>query len=69
LEIEQQKKIDVILNRKGNLKIIMTGIDELKDLNINNTEHYKRINIEPSLEDEDYEVFGSVISKYNLKSE
>ncbi|RGB40260.1 hypothetical protein C1646_688134, partial [Rhizophagus diaphanus] len=69
LEIEQQKKIDVILNRKGNLKIIMTGIDELKDLDINNTEHYKRINIEPSLEDEDYEVFGSVISKDNLKSE
>ncbi|CAB4388328.1 unnamed protein product [Rhizophagus irregularis] len=69
LEMEQKKKIDVILNKKNNLKIIITGIDELKDLDINNTEHYKRINIEPSLEDEDYEVFGSVISKDNLRLE
>ncbi|POG65405.1 hypothetical protein GLOIN_2v1667036 [Rhizophagus irregularis DAOM 181602=DAOM 197198] len=67
--MEQKKKIDVILNKKNNLKIIITGIDELKDLDINNTEHYKRINIEPSLEDEDYEVFGSVISKDNLRLE
>ncbi|RIA81542.1 hypothetical protein C1645_790189 [Glomus cerebriforme] len=47
----------------------MTGIVDLKDLNNENTEHYKRINIIPSLEDENYEVFGSVISKNNLKSE
>jgi hypothetical protein len=69
LEIEQQKRIDAILNEKDNLRIVMTGIDELKDLNIKNTEHYKRINIEASLEDEDYEVFGSVISKDNLRLE
>ncbi|RIA81540.1 hypothetical protein C1645_790187, partial [Glomus cerebriforme] len=47
----------------------MTGIVNLKDLNNNNTEHYKRINIKPPLEDENYEVFGLVISKNNLKSE
>ncbi|CAB4433379.1 unnamed protein product [Rhizophagus irregularis] len=69
LEIEQQKKIDVILNKKDKLRIVMTGIEELKDLDIKNTEHYKRINIEPSLEDKDYEVFGSVISKDNLRLE
>ncbi|CAB4474360.1 unnamed protein product [Rhizophagus irregularis] len=69
LEIEQQKKIDVILNKNDKLRIVMTGIEELKDLDIKNTEHYKRINIEPSLEDKDYEVFGSVISKDNLRLE
>ncbi|CAB4388333.1 unnamed protein product [Rhizophagus irregularis] len=69
LEEEQKRKIDVILNKKDNLRIIMTGIEELKDLDVNNIEHYKRINIKPSLEDENYEVFGSVISKNNLKLE
>lgn len=68
LEVEQKRRIDVVLNRKNDFKIIMTGIDDLKDLDINNTDHYKRINIKPSLEDENYEVFGSVISKNNLKS-
>ncbi|CAB4474392.1 unnamed protein product [Rhizophagus irregularis] len=53
----------------NDLKIIMTGIEELKDLDVNNTEHYKRINIKPSLEDENYEVFGSVISKNNSRLE
>src|SRR5438045_2108114 len=47
LEAEQQRKIDIILNRQDNFKIIMTGIVDLKDLNNNNTEHYKRINVEP----------------------
>ena len=66
LEEEQQREIEnIILN---NSKIIMTGITDLKDLDNNNTEHYKRINVEPSLENENYEVFGSIISKDNLKS-
>jgi serine/threonine protein kinase len=69
LEEEQKRKIDVILNKKNNLRIIMTGIEELKDLDADSIEHYKRINIKPSLEDENYEVFGSVISKNNLKLE
>src|ERR1700722_7097903 len=69
LEIEQQKKIDTILNKKDNFKIIMTGIDDLKDLDNCNTDHYKRINVETSLENENYEVFGLVISKNNTRSE
>jgi hypothetical protein len=70
LEVEQKSKIDVILNRQNDLKIIMTGIEELKDLDVNNTEHYKRINIKPPLlEDEKYKIFGSVISKNNLRLE
>ncbi|RIA91150.1 hypothetical protein C1645_132029 [Glomus cerebriforme] len=67
LKEEQQRKIDNML--ENDFKIIMTGITDLKDLNNNNVEHYKHINLEFSLEDEDYEVFGSIISKNNLKSE
>ncbi|POG77650.1 hypothetical protein GLOIN_2v1544607, partial [Rhizophagus irregularis DAOM 181602=DAOM 197198] len=45
-------------------------ITDLKDLDDNNNiNYYKRINIEPSLEDEDYEVFGSIISNNNPKVE
>ncbi|CAG8495288.1 212_t:CDS:2, partial [Funneliformis caledonium] len=66
---DQRNKIDVILNEQDNFKIIMTGIVDLKDLNINNTEHYKRINIEPSLEDENFQVFGSIMFNNGLKSE
>ncbi|UZO03689.1 uncharacterized protein OCT59_024092 [Rhizophagus irregularis] len=69
LEEEQKRKIDIVLNKKDNYKIIMSGITDLKDLNNNNTEHYKRINIQTSLEDENYEVFGSIISKNNSKLE
>src|ERR1044072_2502232 len=47
----------------------MTGIDSLKDLDNNNTEHYKRINLELLMENDNYEVFGSIISKNNLKIE
>ncbi|RGB40244.1 hypothetical protein C1646_688101, partial [Rhizophagus diaphanus] len=53
-------------------RIIMTGFDDLKDLNIDNIEHYKRININPSFENGKFEVFGSIISndkKENLKSD
>ncbi|CAG8538240.1 9906_t:CDS:2 [Funneliformis mosseae] len=67
LEAEQKKNIDLILN--NNLKVILTGINDLKDLDIDNIEHYKRINIELSLENENYEVFGSIITNDNLKSE
>ncbi|GBC10195.1 hypothetical protein RclHR1_09420003 [Rhizophagus clarus] len=67
LKIEQQKKIDDILDKFNdlqNFRIIMTGITDLKDLDNNDDlMHYKRIDIETSLEDENYEVFGSIISK------
>ncbi|CAB4388341.1 unnamed protein product [Rhizophagus irregularis] len=56
----------------NDLKIIMTGTVDLKDLDINNNEHFKRINVKPSLENGNYEVFGSIISKdkkENLKSD
>lgn len=76
LDIEQQRKVDIILNNNNevqdnnkNYKIIMTGNTNLKDLNNENSEHYKRIEIEPPLDDDNYEVFGSIISKNNLKLE
>ena len=43
-------------------KIIMIGIDDLKDLSNDNTKHYKHISINPSLKVQNYEVFGSIIS-------
>ncbi|GBC04071.1 hypothetical protein RclHR1_00550016 [Rhizophagus clarus] len=65
LDKEQQEKINNIISnyKQDNYKIIMTGIADLKDLDNNNTEHYKRISVQPSLEDENYEVIGSIISK------
>ncbi|UZO27034.1 uncharacterized protein OCT59_019243 [Rhizophagus irregularis] len=66
LGVEQQRKIDDIL--KNNFRIIMTGITELTDSK-NNIENYKRINFGLSLESENYEVFGSIISENNTKLE
>jgi len=68
LEPEQKRKIDIVLNNhQDSLKIIMTGITDLKDLDDNNMEYHKRINIEPSLENENYEVFGSIVTRNNVK--
>ncbi|GBC01725.1 hypothetical protein RclHR1_04300007 [Rhizophagus clarus] len=67
LKEEQQSKIENIL--KNNVKILMTGITDLKDLDNNRDEHHKRINIGLSLEDENYEVFGSIISKNDSELE
>jgi hypothetical protein len=67
LEIEQQRKIDDIL--KNDYRIIMTGITDLKDLNDDDNDHYKRIDFEFSLESEDYQVFGFIISNNNTKLE
>jgi len=71
LELEQKRKIDIVLNNynQDNFKIIITGITDLKDLDDNNTEYYKHINIEPSLENENYEVFGSIVTRNNVKIE
>ncbi|CAB4409322.1 unnamed protein product [Rhizophagus irregularis] len=44
LGIEQQRKIDDIL--KDNYRIIMTGVTDLKDLNNDDDDHYKRIDFE-----------------------
>ena len=63
LEVEQRRKIDIVLNKEESFKVIMTGVTGLEDLDDNITEHFKRINIEPPLEDESYEVFGSIISR------
>jgi hypothetical protein len=68
LKEEQQRKIDNVLGKSDDRKIIMTGITDLKDLD-NDIEDYKRVNFESPLENEDYEVFGSIISKNNLKLE
>ncbi|CAB4426327.1 unnamed protein product [Rhizophagus irregularis] len=67
LKTEHQEKIDDVL--KNNFRVIMTGITDLTDLNNNNIENYKRINIGLSLESEDYEVFGLIITENNTKSE
>ncbi|CAB5376212.1 unnamed protein product [Rhizophagus irregularis] len=67
LKTEHQEKIDDI--SKNNYRIIMTGITDLTDLKNNNIENYKRINIGLSLESEDYEVFGLIITENNTKSE
>ncbi|CAB4485949.1 hypothetical protein RhiirA5_418921 [Rhizophagus irregularis] len=67
LEEQQQKKIDDLL--QNNHRILMTGVTDLKDLNNSDVEYYKRINIELSLEDDNYKVFGSIISKDNSKLE
>ncbi|CAB4436188.1 unnamed protein product [Rhizophagus irregularis] len=73
LEVKQQKKINDILDKFNDLqnyRIIMTGITDLTDLNnSDDVMHYKRINVESSLEDENYEVFGSIISESNTKLE
>ncbi|EXX62872.1 hypothetical protein GLOIN_2v1773839 [Rhizophagus irregularis DAOM 181602=DAOM 197198] len=61
LGIEQQRRIDDIL--KDNYRIIMTGVTDLKDLNNDDDDHYKRIDFELSFESENYQVFGSIFSK------
>ena len=58
LEKEQQNKINNIMNTQDDFKIIMTGVVGLKDLDNNHTEHFKRIDAEPSLDGKNYEVFG-----------
>ncbi|CAG8483572.1 3155_t:CDS:2, partial [Funneliformis caledonium] len=60
LQVKLQKHINVML--EDEYKIIMVGIDDLKDLSDNNIEHYKRISLNPSLNHQNYEVFGSIIS-------
>ncbi|PKC14983.1 hypothetical protein RhiirA5_494932 [Rhizophagus irregularis] len=69
LKVEQQRKIDDIL--KNDFRIIMTGITDLKDLDNNNDIHYKRINLnsELILKNDDYKVFGSIITENNIKLE
>ncbi|CAB5199795.1 unnamed protein product [Rhizophagus irregularis] len=67
LKENQQRKInDILIN---NYKIIITGITDLTGLNNDNDENYKRINFGLSLESEDYEVFGLIISETNTKLE
>src|SRR5581483_8720098 len=71
LKLEQKRRIDIVLSKdnRDDSKIIMTGINDLKDLDNNNVMHYKRINVETLLEDENYEVFGSIIvnNKFNIE--
>ncbi|CAB5388590.1 unnamed protein product [Rhizophagus irregularis] len=64
LEVEQKKKIDIILNKGNNFKIIMTGSTDLKDSDITKQ---IIISIEPSLKNKNYEIFGSIISKNNSR--
>ncbi|CAI2170180.1 19206_t:CDS:2 [Funneliformis geosporum] len=56
------KELDELLSMQHELKILMTGITDLKDLDNSNTEHFKRVNIEPSLKSRNYEVYGSILS-------
>ena len=67
----EKKQINESLDvgMQDNFKILMTGIDSLKDLDNNDMDHYKQINLEILMENDNYEVFGSIISKNNLKIE
>ncbi|CAB5376202.1 unnamed protein product [Rhizophagus irregularis] len=68
LKLEQRERVDDMLNKFNDHRIIMTAITDLKDLDDNDDIlYYKHINVEISLEDENYEVFGSIISKGNSK--
>ncbi|PKY44307.1 TPR-like protein [Rhizophagus irregularis] len=69
LDEEKRNKINKILEKFNNHNIIMTGMTKLEDLDNENIEHYKRIDLGSSLEDKDYEVFGSIISENNSKFE
>ncbi|CAG8724873.1 8810_t:CDS:1, partial [Funneliformis mosseae] len=68
LDFKQKKKIDMILenNDQNNFKIIMTGIATLQDLDNHNLEHHKHVNLDQPLECNNYEVFGSIVTKDNL---
>ncbi|GES99678.1 kinase-like domain-containing protein [Rhizophagus clarus] len=70
LDMEQQNKIDTILNVKDNYKIIMTGIDDLKELEITKNNRYgKEIYTKVVFEETNFKFFGSIISKDNSKVE
>ncbi|GBC33886.2 hypothetical protein GLOIN_2v1871094 [Rhizophagus irregularis DAOM 181602=DAOM 197198] len=69
LDEKKRNKINEILEKFNNHNIIMTGMTKLEDLDNENIEHYKRIDLGSSLEDKDYEVFGSIISENNSKFE
>ncbi|RGB40086.1 hypothetical protein C1646_664136 [Rhizophagus diaphanus] len=65
LEVEQTKRIETVLNEQDKFKIIMTGRIDLKDSDI--TKQIITISIEPSLDNKNYEVFGSIVTKNNSK--
>jgi hypothetical protein len=70
LTVEQQKMINDILNvfiDPEKSRIIMTGTTDLKDLDNDNVIHYKCIDVDTSLENDNYEVFGSIVSENNVK--
>ncbi|PKY51493.1 hypothetical protein RhiirA4_468570 [Rhizophagus irregularis] len=68
LKMEQQEEIEYILNKfNDHTRIIMTGTTDLKDLDNDKVLHYKCIDLEISLEDKNYEVFGSIISENNVR--
>ncbi|GES99674.1 piwi domain-containing protein [Rhizophagus clarus] len=70
LDMEQQNKIDTILNVKDNYKIIMTGIDDLKELEITKNNRYrKEIYTKVVFEETNFKFFGTIISKDNSKVE
>ncbi|PKY47152.1 hypothetical protein RhiirA4_521909, partial [Rhizophagus irregularis] len=64
LEVEQKKEIDIILNKRNNFRIIMTGSIDLKDSDITKQ---LIVGIRPPVENKNYEIFGSIVSKNNSK--
>ncbi|GBC32495.1 Piwi domain-containing protein [Rhizophagus irregularis DAOM 181602=DAOM 197198] len=72
LELEQQKKIDYVLNIKDNYKIILTGIDDLKDLVSTDNKIYRKYistKVHFNFNGNNFVVFGSIISKDNTRME
>ncbi|EXX73154.1 uncharacterized protein OCT59_006968 [Rhizophagus irregularis] len=64
LEVEQKKEIDIILNKRNNFRIIMTGSIDLKYSDITKQ---LIVGIRPPVEKKNYEIFGSIVSKNNSK--
>ncbi|RGB40046.1 hypothetical protein C1646_800907 [Rhizophagus diaphanus] len=64
LEVKQKKEIDIILNKRNNFRIIMTGSIDLKYSDITKQ---LIVGIRPPVEKKNYEIFGSIVSKNNSK--
>ncbi|CAG8499798.1 646_t:CDS:2 [Acaulospora morrowiae] len=68
LESEQQKEIELVLNERRDDKILLSGLTEYGNLNTNVSEHI-RIRLKESLDNREYEVFGTVIDENNHRIE
>ncbi|CAG8734316.1 9493_t:CDS:2, partial [Dentiscutata erythropus] len=68
LEDKLQNEVEIILNNRLDLKVLLTGI---KAINVNeyHTETHFRINFDKSFDSNSFDVFGLVIDKHGVKLE